>query len=788
MRSEVSNARGGGLRTLLLAAWLAAAALAIVHAAPLGPTLVALRYAGYTALAALFAASCVAAGHRVLAAIARPALPPDEHLVVAAAVGVYAWTLATFVAGLAGVLGRPFAIALPAACLLAGGPHLVRWARRWRTRLCAAAVPPRRASAATRAAFAFGAVGLALAWVQVLTPGNVGYDARWYHLPIAESYAAAGAIRPFGDGFFQGAFPQLSSLVYLWAFELFPRTCTFDRVELAAHLELALFVLTLASVPTLVRRLVPRARGSASWAAMFLFPSVLLYDGSLFGGSDHVLAFFAIPAWLAARRAVRRLSVRACLVLAIVLAGAFLTKYQAALIAAGPLVALAFRAARGALRPADRRGGAGAGGRGAMRAVATLAAALVLLTAPHWAKNLAWYGDPLYPALHRYLADHPWTEDAPHLVRAGLESGSLWQPTGPLWHRVAETARAVVTFAFEPHDFTAYHGDEPVFGFLFTLLAPALLVVRGGRRALPLVLATVLGVTVWYVMSHYDRYLQAIVPWMAAVVAAACIRLWRGRATVRIALAAAVGAQIATGAHVPFIPAGDDSFEIARPSPYVAAAELATHVAHGDARLEVSPRWERFGAELPDDAVVLAHHRDLRLGIGTRSVYDRNGWQGGLAYGRLGTARAVHAKLRALGVTHVVYEPWLARGFDSLAGDLVFHDFALRALEPLDRDGELALARVTSEAPPPAADEDRVAIAACHPRPSLDVWRLSDLNFPVDGAPDPVPVESSVEPERALAVARFAVTEDGCAPPFDPKGHGLRWLVRRGAYELWARP
>ena len=50
------------------------------------------------------------------------------------------------------------------------------------------------------AVLAFGCLGTLLLWLTILTPQNASYDARWYHLPIAEHYVAQGRIAPFSEG------------------------------------------------------------------------------------------------------------------------------------------------------------------------------------------------------------------------------------------------------------------------------------------------------------------------------------------------------------------------------------------------------------------------------------------------------------------------------------------------------------------------------------------------------------------------------------------------------------
>src|SRR5262249_2697356 len=84
-------------------------------------------------------------------------------------------------------------------------------------------------------------------------------------------------------------------------------------------------------------------------------------------------------------------------------------------------------------------------------------------------------------------------------------------------------------------------------------------------------------------------------------------------------------------------------------------------------------------AGLPRDARVLLHETHLRLGIGVPSVSDARGTQGALSYRRMRSPRELWEKLRALGVTHVVWSP--SPGGQELYGDeIVFYDFVTHHL------------------------------------------------------------------------------------------------------------
>src|SRR5262249_18021342 len=158
-------------------------------------------------------------------------------------------------------------------------------------------------------------------------------------------------------------------------------------------------------------------------------------------------------------------------------------------------------------------------------------AMVVVLTSCHWLKNLLWHGDPLFPLLHRYLPSTPYWPG--FNLDAGV-AAAAWVPQGSLSHRLWESLKAAVTFSFVPHDWSSYHGDVPVFGSLFTLMLPVLLFLRGTRRIWFLAAATMVGVFIWFWTYHQDRYLQALVPWMAAVTAAGLALAWRAGRAARV--------------------------------------------------------------------------------------------------------------------------------------------------------------------------------------------------------------------------------------------------------------
>jgi Dolichyl-phosphate-mannose-protein mannosyltransferase len=725
------------------------------------------RYASYWLVCGIWSLACLSGGLAATRLIVKQGLPLAERLILGSAAGVYLFALAMFAGGLVGVIGPSFAILLPVALLLAGRseiPTIARCARRAR----ATPTPSRFFLLAS----AWGLVCLAMIYLTIMTPENASYDARWYHLPIAEHYAAQGAIRRFPEGWFPGAYPHLSSLLYTWAFSL-PQTALFDRVELAAHLEYTLFLATLAGVPILVRRLVPGVQSGAAWTALFLFPSVFVYDSSLTAAADHILAFWAIPIFLALLRALQRLDVRRCLLLALVLAGAAMTKYQAGCLLVFPVLAVLIFAVR-------RRQWAGP---------LALCVAALILTSPHWLKNWVWYGDPLYPILHDYLSPKPWTADSKDLFDA-YAAVNLWRPVAPTFAgKVMETLGAMFTFSFLPHDWKAFHHGTPIFGSLFSIVVLALPFVKGGRRVAPLAICTLTGVFAWYWVSHQDRYLQALVPWMAATTAATISLIWRSGTLSKVAVGGLVALQVVWGADAYFTPVHPIIG-----SPVKVAVDLLSSGFRKDyvTRLRPFGTWWDIGVALPKDAKLLVHEQFEHVGTRSTSVSDTVGWQGGISYGRLSGPRDVFDLLTSMGVTHIAYRPGLSEETDSIAGDLIFFEFASRWTRNQKMFGHTALVQMPAR--PPAAEErsDVVVFLGCEDKYASGRYHLADMVVQTKASPTtkyPTPF-LPLGPGDAtnFSGSGFAVLDTACHPTLGAEpSRGFSRMVTRGTVELWIR-
>jgi len=627
------------------------------------------RYAGYWLACLAFTVACLSAGQRVLRLLGRSEESVRAELVSSFALGVIVFFLAVFIAGLSGLLIKPTFFVLPVLLTLAGGRPALRFARRCAR--VARAKPLQKPTALGRAlavvATLLGVTALLLLYAQILPPENVSFDARWYHLGMAEQYVSEGAIRRFPEGAFYGAYPQLASILYTWAF-LFPTGLMFDRVVLAAHVEFVLFLWTLVGVAVLVRRLVPRTRPRFAWLAVFLFPGFYVYDSSLVCGADHVVALFAAPIFLALLRALGKPSPRTWTLVGAFIAGACLTKYTAFTLVAFPALALVARCLWEIGASLKRRRLDGH----FWHAPAALLASGLVLTAPHWLKNWIWYKNPIFPMAAGWFHNRPWSDEAMQAVAS--RDLSRWSPQGPFPAKLKETLLALYSFSFEPHDFPRMHGLVPVFGSLFTLCLFAMPFLRGTKRTWLLVIAAHLGVFAWYWTHHEDRYLQALVPWMAAAVAAVVALAWRTHIAARAAVLLLVGLQVAWSGDIPFLPA----HRMLRGGPLPAAINLFNSGYRKDFTKRLASFQDPLSKALPPDAHLLLHEHNPRLGIQRVVVNDVPYFQSGLHYGGLAGPKALYDLLREMGVTHVAWRRAHSRGSYSFVGDALFFDFLLR--------------------------------------------------------------------------------------------------------------
>ncbi len=750
------------------------------------------RYAAYWVASLACATACFGIGARTLRAIGVRGLPTLELLAIAFGVGLFEFELSMFIAGLLHLYRAALFFVLPIALIALTVPDLrALWARlSQRRRLLGRTARP--LGAVGLIALAFGFVGLLAVYFLILSPENVQFDSRWKHLALAEDYVAYGGVRRLDEGWVFDSRPHFTSYLFSWAF-LLPKSRLFDRMVLSAHLEFVTFlVTTLIGIPALVRRLVPRADPRAVWAVRFLFPGVLLYDSSLAVGADHFGAMYGVPIALVTLFAWRELSPRWCALLGLLLGAAAMVKETTAMmLAPAPVLALAARllwltfvrptATPGVSRFAVWRG-----------PLTAIAAGLVC-SAPLWLTNWISHGDPVYPVLNKYLHVRPWTTESAYRLKWAYEEANMWQPPHT-FAGLLTSLKALFTFSFIPNDWGRLHGRTPVFGSLFTLLLPCLVLCRGRLRLWGIVLWVHFAILCWFWVHHQDRYLQGILPLMTAATAALLILAWRSGVFASAALGLLVVLQVVWGGDVYFF----QTHSMAK-SPLKKSIDLLSSGFEGnyDKRFYIQGQFQAVARELPPHARVLVHDENSHLGLEAQSIMDRFPFEYGISYGLQESPRAVYDLLHGLGATHLL---WAAKskGTDSLAGDLMFYAF-LRSAPSLGSFGGFRLAKMP-DAPPSGPFNDTVAVFACDGSYPTGLYPVSSLRVPVYGPRQtdfpgaPVQEMPADWPATLAESAHMAATEDRC---FKNEGQltrlGFEKVVSRGRppatrgqlYSLW---
>lgn len=592
------------------------------------------RYAATWLYTALFFVSTACAGWRLSSTLWKSSLPNAERFVVGVTLGVLLFFLGLFTAGCFDGYQRWLFWAWPVALLSYGAPVVVAdffgetsrftWSH-WRNFL--------PESPLQVVACAFLCLGVLAVYLQVMLPSNLGADCYWYHEPIAEAYVAAGGIRRFTEGWYVGTYPQLASILYVWAF-LAPGQLI-DHVMLCMHMEFALFLATLLAISVLAARLLGQQRLAFAGAAIFLFPKLFVYDSNLNGGADHILGFFCITQLLVLLRFARQFAMREAVVTGLVTTALVLTKYQAIYSVVPTLVLillLTFR--RRSFRPALVWG---------LTAFA--------FSGPHWLKNIIYYRDPVYPLLHGLLPSAPFHQGA-----ANLMAEAYWprqfDVVGSMPEKLLQTLGGVVTFAFVPNDW-GFHGRRPVFGALFTLMTPALPFLRPRLKLLVSFVSIYAAVALWYFINHQDRFLQCLVPAMAAATVSALALAWERGWPARVSVSLLVLVQCVWGADAYFIP----SHTMLGDSPFRALGSYLAMGYRGDyeGRYHLSGSSERYAQHLPRGSKVLMHLYDTHLGLGSEFATDSPGWQGAIEYLHTDSPERTAKLLRSLGITHVAW-------------------------------------------------------------------------------------------------------------------------------------
>jgi hypothetical protein len=747
------------------------------------------HYAAIWACTLAFGVASLSAGLVLLDRVFRLRFSVLEHGAVAFALGVLAFEWCLFLLGAAQAYKKPIFFLLPFGLITFGFDQLRAYFRRAR-RLFQRA--PRKPSLRRVICIGFGCAGMLMVYFTILTPENVQFDSLWKHMALAEDYVAHGGIRKATEGWIFAARPHFTSYLYAWAF-LLPTEHLFDRMVLCAHLEFFTFlVTTVVGISALVRRVIPNADPSVVWAARFLFPGVFLYDSSLSAGTDHFGAMYAPVIALALFRALRALEPHAVALLAAFLAGTVITKETTALMLVPfPVLALGVRGGTELFRHWRSRSSP-VPVRRLWLAPALGVGVVLLVSSPFWLKNLVIYGDPLYPNLARFFPANPWSDAAAYRMKWGYTERQMWAPSRDL-DGLIDTFRALFSYSFVPNDWARSHGKVPVFGSLFTLLLVIVPFLPKARRIWLLVGWVHLALFAWFSVHHQDRYLQGIVPIMAAVVAVILVAIWQHFGVIaRVAAAGLVVLQVIWGGDVYFI----QTHAMVR-SPIKKVVDLlsAGYERKYDERFETQRRFQKVGELVGKRARVLVHELHPHLGMGAESALDSYQWQFGIEYGAQGTPEGVRAMLRRLGITHLHFTPGKSNSVASLASDILFHEFAYYRAENPARvpGGQLT---TVSDKPSNQPFRDAVLVLTCKTSPASGLYPLRSLDvfeYGPDGEKFGKPLRAASDRREALqyhSEVDWVVIEPRCYRKGEPRELGGFELAvkRRGdSRELWRR-
>ncbi len=651
---------------------------------------------GYTALANL---AWLSVGSLVVCRLlGLRELPLLETLVVSTLVGVVAFTEIMYLAGALGLYGPIFALLLAAGLSLAGAPELLRLWRRHRENSASQAP----AGPWLLLLWGIGAALTGVIYLGILTPDAVNYDATWCHLTIAQDYAREGRIVAF-PGDYSKNVPQLASLLHTWSF-LVPGLTPPLRWMLALHQEFGLFLWTLAGVAATVRFMVGAPGPRGAWVAFYLFPIIFVYDHNLGGAADHVAAAFTLPGLLATCRLLEHLSWKRALLMALCMAGGFLTKYQAIYWIVPCLLVVAVRWSVVAYRSLRGGEGASSGRRRLWLLPLVAGAAFCLLVAPHFLKNWWFYRNPLYPFMQDvFTASRPTVENGSFLF-GHIFTDLNWVPKGGVFEKLRHALELSVTFSFKPH--YSFTKDFPVFGSLFTLLLPALLFVPQRRWKALGAFVGMVTLLIWGVTFNVDRNLQVFMPILVATTAAILVGIFQLGRLAGLAILPLVLFQIAWGG---------DAVWYSSHERISGSLELIRSGYQGTAKRRFEryrPAFRALHAALPVGSKVVLHTAHVSLGIDRELVLDWAGFQGLISYAQIKSARELYDHYKKLGITHVLYYPG-ERPAASQQEDVVFNALVGHLGPPVSTSGGFRLLKLPPT-PPPKEQGYTVAVVGAY--------------------------------------------------------------------------
>jgi len=612
----------------------------------------------------------------------RSNLPFLEKIALALPCGLVAFVVGMYVGGFCGWYGRTFALVLPLVLFVSGAGRLVEASHDYLRREGRARPP----SPLHALALGFGISALGLVYLGLLTPDAVNYDAAWNHLVIAQDYARARRIVPLPGDWVKNV-PHLGSIVNTWAFLVPGLKPAPVRWMQALHNEFTTFLWSLLAITVAVRRIAERPSARAAWPALFLFPSILVYDGNMGAAADHYLAVFSVPVLLTGLYFLESTTWRRGILLGWLAGGALLTKLHAVYLLIPLALALCVKLVRLACarlqQPNDPRL------RWAIQAAVVAGLTAGGLLALHFGKNAVFYKNPFYPMAQGSFASEPTLPDA-QLQMDYIFGDWHYHPPRELSERLISAVKMIFTFSFVPH--YSFMGDVPTFGSLYTLLLPLVLFLKRARRLRFAVAITLAALFTWANTFWVDRSLQTFMPTLATVTGALIVRGWEQGLLLRVPLALLIGLQVVWGGDYFF--SGhkriENSMALIR-----SGMEGRAHERFAEYRRE----YRALGASLPKKALVMLHNSHGMLGIDRPVLLDWAGYQAVFDYRLYKTPRDLHHRLEQLGVSHVVFLPG-ARQAPTLQEEVIFGAYATLNSQKTRRFGHLHVFPVSAEPAP----------------------------------------------------------------------------------------
>jgi hypothetical protein len=684
----------------------------------------------------LFSAACASFGYWFVFRVLRlRTLPALQSALFAMSIGVVAFIFAMYIGGALALYGPTFSLLLPGGMLAVGAEDGVRLARR-----VLADNRARRTSAWTTLLSAAGVVCISVVYLGAMTPDALNYDSTWYHLVVAEEYARAGRIVPFLADY-NCNYPQLTGLINAWGWTLpglhhHPALCWM----FALHSEVGLFLWTLLGVGAGIDALVAPCKPRSAWVSFFLFPAIFVYDHNIGGAADHNCAFFAIPILLATLRLSASFAFADAALLGITCAGALLAKYQAVYLIAPVTAIVGVCWLRRLLEhvPQDWRtyGPPRIALRQLLWAPLWTAAFGLIFVAPHFIRLWVFYHNPVYPFMQDvFRGSTPTLPNAAYMFER-VTTEANYRPSGTFIDKLWHASKLFVTFSFHPH--YSFTRSIPMFGSLFTLLLPTVILVPKPKRIfLSAVLATG-AILMWGLTYNVDRNLQVFAPIMACTTGALIFECFRLGWAARIGVTALVALQVVWGA---------DALVYSEHDRIRSAFDLIRGGFEGraDSRFDgYRGAYISVGEHLPRDARVLLHTSHLSLGI-DRTVYlDWHGYQGLIGYDALHTPGELDHYYRSLGITHLLYDVNSGFSAASKQEEVLWHALLERAV-PMGQFGGLRLFALPKQ---PLAREDPYTVADVGMRGYQDgIYRIESLN-----TKENIPAEDQIYAKPKIAL------------------------------------